>query len=157
MTERTVIAIDGPAGSGKSTVARRVAAHLGYRYLDTGAMYRAIALLALRQGVPLSDERALSARQDYRDLDGLGHWVVLAGDRVFVPRVVDPDWSPYVHGYWYWTAFGWTWYSYDPWGHLTDHFGHWRHSHLYGWVWIPDPLRVWRPAIVTFLPSISGG
>ena len=49
----TVVAIDGPVGSGKSTVARRVAARLGYVYLDTGAMYRAVGLLATEAGVPL--------------------------------------------------------------------------------------------------------
>lgn len=54
-----VIAIDGPAGSGKSTVARRLAERLGFTYIDTGAMYRGIALLALRGGVPLTDVPAL--------------------------------------------------------------------------------------------------
>lgn len=49
-TPATVIAIDGPGGSGKSTVARAVAERLGYRHLDTGAMYRAVTLLALRVG-----------------------------------------------------------------------------------------------------------
>jgi CMP/dCMP kinase len=49
---RLTIAIDGPAGSGKSSVARRVAAQLGYLYLDSGAMYRALALKAITQGVP---------------------------------------------------------------------------------------------------------
>lgn len=48
-----VIAIDGPSGAGKSTVARMVAARLGLPYLDTGAMYRAVGLLAYRRGVPL--------------------------------------------------------------------------------------------------------
>ena len=47
----TAIAIDGPAGAGKSTVARAVAARLGYRYVDTGAMYRALALAAIERGV----------------------------------------------------------------------------------------------------------
>jgi cytidylate kinase len=47
----TVVAIDGPAGAGKSTVARAVAAHLGGVYLDSGAMYRAVALAALRRGI----------------------------------------------------------------------------------------------------------
>jgi CMP/dCMP kinase len=56
-----IIAIDGPAGSGKSTVARRVAAMLGYLYLDSGAMYRAVALKALRKNIPLQDESALEA------------------------------------------------------------------------------------------------
>jgi cytidylate kinase len=55
----TVVAIDGPVGSGKSTVARRVAARLGYVYLDTGAMYRAVGLLATEAGVPLDDEPAV--------------------------------------------------------------------------------------------------
>ena len=52
----TVVAVDGPVGSGKSTVARRVAALLGYVYLDTGAMYRAVGLLATEAGVGLDDE-----------------------------------------------------------------------------------------------------
>jgi CMP/dCMP kinase len=57
----TVIAIDGPAGSGKSTVARLLAGRLGYLYLDTGAMYRAVALLALMDGVALDDSASLAA------------------------------------------------------------------------------------------------
>jgi CMP/dCMP kinase len=56
---RLTIAIDGPAGSGKSSVARRVSAVLGYLYLDSGAMYRALALKALRQGVSVDNEGAL--------------------------------------------------------------------------------------------------
>jgi cytidylate kinase len=56
MNARLTIAIDGPAGSGKSTVARRVAALLGYLYLDSGAMYRAVALKALEHQVPLNNE-----------------------------------------------------------------------------------------------------
>jgi cytidylate kinase len=57
----TVIAIDGPAGSGKSTVARLLGDRLGCLYLDTGAMYRAAALLALREGVSLDDGPTLAA------------------------------------------------------------------------------------------------
>ena len=56
----TVIAIDGPAGSGKSTLAALLSKRLGYAHLDTGAMYRAVTLLALRQGVPLDDGSALA-------------------------------------------------------------------------------------------------
>ena len=56
-----IIAIDGPAGSGKSSVAKVVAARLGFHYLDTGAMYRAVACRALAQGVSLSDEPAVAA------------------------------------------------------------------------------------------------
>jgi len=59
MSGRLTIAIDGPAGSGKSTVARRVAALLGYLYLDSGAMYRAVALKALEQKIPLENEALL--------------------------------------------------------------------------------------------------
>jgi cytidylate kinase len=55
-----IIAIDGPAGAGKSTVARRLAAQLGFRYLDTGAMYRALTWLALEQDVALDDDSALA-------------------------------------------------------------------------------------------------
>ena len=55
-----VIAIDGPAGSGKSTVARAVAARLGLDYLDTGAMYRSVALAALRQGVDPADAEVVT-------------------------------------------------------------------------------------------------
>lgn len=58
--DRLTIAIDGPAGSGKSTVARRVAAALGYTYIDTGAMYRALALAALRRGIAPDDGPALA-------------------------------------------------------------------------------------------------
>jgi cytidylate kinase len=57
---KLTIAIDGPAGSGKSSVARLVANALGYLYLDSGAMYRALALKALQRGIPLDDERQLT-------------------------------------------------------------------------------------------------
>lgn len=55
-----IIAIDGPSGAGKSTLAKRLAKELGYIYLDTGAMYRALALKVLRQGVPLADDAAMA-------------------------------------------------------------------------------------------------
>jgi len=73
------IAIDGPAGAGKSTVAQSVAASLGFIYVDTGALYRAIGLFALRSGIPHTDETALVSRLDevnvelaYRD----GHQLI---------------------------------------------------------------------------------
>lgn len=56
-----IVAIDGPAGSGKSTVASNLARQLGFRYLDTGAMYRALTWLARREGVDPSDGLALAA------------------------------------------------------------------------------------------------
>jgi CMP/dCMP kinase len=55
-----VVAIDGPAGSGKSTVARRVAEQAGLRYLDTGATYRALTLALLRRGIPVEDAEAVA-------------------------------------------------------------------------------------------------
>jgi cytidylate kinase len=58
---RLTIAIDGPAGSGKSSVALRVAVSLGYLYLDSGAMYRTLALKALQHGVPIDNESRLEA------------------------------------------------------------------------------------------------
>jgi cytidylate kinase len=56
-----IVAIDGPAGAGKSTVARRLAERLGFRYLDTGAMYRALTWLAMQRGMDLGEGRALGA------------------------------------------------------------------------------------------------
>ena len=55
-----IVAIDGPAGAGKSTVARALAERLGFRYLDTGAMYRALTWLAMHRGLDLSDAQALA-------------------------------------------------------------------------------------------------
>jgi CMP/dCMP kinase len=69
-----VIAIDGPAGAGKSTVARGLAGALGFTYLDSGAMYRAVALAALRGGVDVDDSQGLGqlARKIDIGLDGEG-------------------------------------------------------------------------------------
>lgn len=58
---RLIIAIDGPAGSGKSTVARELARRLNYTYIDTGAMYRAVTLKALREGLDLADATAVES------------------------------------------------------------------------------------------------
>ena len=55
------VAIDGPAGAGKSTIARRASAALGFIYVDTGAMYRTVALYMLRTGVDLKDATAVEA------------------------------------------------------------------------------------------------
>ena len=64
-----VIAIDGPAGSGKSTVARRLAEHLGLDYLDTGAMYRAVTFAALRRGIDPADTGPVAELARVVDLD----------------------------------------------------------------------------------------
>lgn len=77
-----VVAMDGPAGSGKSTVARKLAEALGWRLLDTGAMYRLVALAGLRRGVDLADRQALAAiaRELRPEFDG--NRVILDGEDV---------------------------------------------------------------------------
>ncbi|MCC7497243.1 MAG: (d)CMP kinase [Bryobacterales bacterium] len=59
MAKRIVVAIDGPAGAGKSTIAQRLAARLGFTYIDTGAMYRAVALWAMRAGIEFTEMHRL--------------------------------------------------------------------------------------------------
>ncbi|SRR5581483_2302839 len=73
-----VVAIDGPAGSGKSTVARAVAKRLGVAYLDTGAMYRSVAFAALRDGVDPNDGEALAKLASGLDIQ-LGESVLVDG------------------------------------------------------------------------------
>jgi cytidylate kinase len=81
-----IVAIDGPAGAGKSTVARRLAQRLGFRYLDTGAMYRALTVKALRLGLNLADEPALAALLNRMRIelryDGQGLRVLADGEDV---------------------------------------------------------------------------
>jgi cytidylate kinase len=80
---RGVIALDGPSGTGKSTVARRLAATLGAGYLDTGAMYRTVTLAVLRAGIDPSDEAAvarLAERATLRITTDPVHQEVLLGD-----------------------------------------------------------------------------
>ncbi len=84
--KKLIIAIDGPVGSGKSTVARRAAELLGYLHLDSGAMYRAVALGALRAGVGLDDaaglERVARAARIELEMDGAARRVLLDGEDV---------------------------------------------------------------------------
>lgn len=80
------IAIDGPAGAGKSTIAKELAKRLGFIYVDTGAMYRAMALYLLREGVPMDDSGKISAASQRADItiaykDGLQQ-VLLDGENV---------------------------------------------------------------------------
>ncbi|HEX2392362.1 MAG TPA: (d)CMP kinase, partial [Solirubrobacterales bacterium] len=80
-----VIAIDGPAGAGKSTVARGVADELGFTYLDSGAMYRCVALAALGEGVELDDAEALGALAGRLEVELEGPRVILDGRDVSEP------------------------------------------------------------------------
>jgi cytidylate kinase len=69
MPPASVIAIDGPAASGKSTLACALAERLGYLYFDTGVMYRAVTLMALELGIPIGDESAISDLAQRLDID----------------------------------------------------------------------------------------
>src|SRR6478736_6137319 len=65
-----VIAIDGPSGAGKGTIARAIASELGYRHVDSGAMYRAVGWKALRQAVALDDEARIAVTGTHVTIDG---------------------------------------------------------------------------------------
>jgi cytidylate kinase len=90
LSKATTIAIDGPAASGKSTIGYLLAKSLGYLYLDTGAMYRAVALAALKRGIDIDDEEAVSSLARSIDLeilpakhdDGRQYTVLLDGEDV---------------------------------------------------------------------------
>lgn len=82
-----LVAIDGPAGAGKSTVSRLVAARLGFSMVDTGAIYRAVALAALRAGVPFEDDRGLAMllanlSLSFRKADAKGQAIFLGEEDV---------------------------------------------------------------------------
>ena len=77
-----VIAIDGPAGAGKSTVARAVAGEIGFTYLDSGAMYRCVALAAQQGKADLDDGEAVGALAEGLEIDFDGQRVLLDGDDV---------------------------------------------------------------------------
>ncbi len=82
MNTRLIIAIDGPSGVGKGTVARDVAAALGYRHIDTGAMYRAVAWRAKTAAVSLDDADALTALAERLDIVASGPSVLVDGVEV---------------------------------------------------------------------------
>jgi len=77
-----IITIDGPAGAGKSTVARKLAERLGFAYLDTGAMYRAVALAARQRGIAPRDEQALAELLPQLQLEWKDSRIYLAGQDV---------------------------------------------------------------------------
>jgi CMP/dCMP kinase len=88
-----VIAIDGPAGAGKSSVARAVAAALGFTYLDSGAMYRCVALAALERGVDVDDGAAVGRMAGGLEIGFEGEHVELdgraVGEEIRAPRVTE--------------------------------------------------------------------
>lgn len=76
------VAIDGPGGTGKSTIAKAVASRFGLEYIDTGAMYRALGLKAIRNGVPAEDENAVRTMLDETVIDFAGGKTMLDGEDV---------------------------------------------------------------------------
>src|SRR6185312_4095589 len=91
MERALIVAIDGPAGAGKSSVARGLAARLGFHYLDTGAMYRALTWLALHEGVALDDGPGLEAlAQAHPVTFGDADTVEIAGEDV-TTRIREPE------------------------------------------------------------------
>ncbi|MCA9237627.1 MAG: (d)CMP kinase [Planctomycetales bacterium] len=77
-----IVTLDGPAGAGKSSAARQLAQRLGFRFLDTGAMYRAVTLAGMQAGIDLDDEAALARVAAEMDLELTGERVLLAGQSV---------------------------------------------------------------------------
>jgi cytidylate kinase len=77
-----IVAIDGPAGAGKSSIARRLAERLGFQFLDTGAMYRAVALAALRQGLGPDDSEKIAALAETLSIDMRHERTLLNGEDV---------------------------------------------------------------------------
>src|SRR5205807_6106583 len=88
-----IVAIDGPAGAGKSTVARRLAERLGFRYLDTGAMYRALTWLARRESVPMGEGARLGelALANPVDFDAAGRCFIAGTDVTAAIRRAEID------------------------------------------------------------------
>lgn len=86
-----IVTVDGPAGSGKSTIAKIIAKKYGLTYLDTGAMYRMIALYALENGIDLEDSKSIEAMLENAKLDIVGNQFFLNGkdvsEEIRTPRV----------------------------------------------------------------------
>jgi len=88
------------------------------------------------------------------DLYNYGSWYdVPTYGRIWRPASVETDWVPFRSGRWNWySSFGWTWISYEPWGWIPYHYGRWANVHGYGWSWVPGPRYVsWCPGAVNWV------
>jgi len=83
----------------------------------------------------------------YAELAPYGSWIEIDyGVVVWRPTIIRTNWTPYNVGRWVWTYDGWYWDSYEPFGHITYHYGRWYYDDYYGWLWYPD--YEWAPAWV---------
>jgi hypothetical protein len=82
----------------------------------------------------------------YSSLEPHGQWMELEPGFVAWRPTIMHRWTPYQSGRWVWTEYGWYWDSYEPFGHITYHYGRWYYDDYYGWIWIPD--YEWAPAWV---------
>lgn len=83
----------------------------------------------------------------YTSLSPYGTWIDIGfGTPVWRPTIMKKTWSPYYHGQWVYTDYGWYWDSYEPFGAIVYHYGRWFYDDYYGWIWIPDDE--WAPAWV---------
>lgn len=89
-----------------------------------------------------------SPKGTFSQLDGYGQWMNIQDlGTVWQPNV-SADWQPYSDGHWVWTANGWMWDSYEPFGWVVYHYGYWDNDPQYGWIWIPS--YQWTPANVNW-------
>ncbi len=115
----------------------------------------AITILALVGCAPTRVAGGVAVSAGYEDytfdeLSSYGIWISVAPyGRVWRPNV-DPEWMPYYYGHWDYTAPGWTWVSYEPFGWIVYHYGHWVYTPEEGWVWIPGDGE-WSPAVVEWM------
>jgi len=105
--------------------------------------------LAMALVCPSKAKADVSFSYFYEQLEPYGEWMEV-GELGYCwrPTGVDPDWSPYLDGYWVYTDAGWTWVSYEEFGGITYHYGRWTLIENLGWVWKPG--YVWGPAWVSW-------
>ncbi len=87
----------------------------------------------------------------YDRLSPYGSWTWMEGQYVWVPTGIDISWRPYTRGRWVYTDYGWTWWSNEPFGWATYHYGRWGFSYRIGWFWVPG--NRWGPAWVSWRRS----